>query len=86
MALKDELGNVSVFDDRSKLLAKSSAVTVPSFISELSTAFGPNFAVVTAPVAKLSSLTSASFIPDLTNLLIDPMRYAHCRLTPWIFT
>ena len=69
-----EVGRVTVFDDKSKVDAKSSAVTVPSFISELSTALGPNFAVVATPGAKLSSLTSASFIPDFTNLLSDPMR------------
>ena len=61
------LGNVTVFDDKSKVEAKSSAVTVPSFISLDSTLSAASFAVVIAPVFRLFSLTSLSFIEVVTN-------------------
>ena len=68
------IGNVRVLDDKSSVEAKSSAVTVPSFISLDSTLSEANFAVVTAPVFRLSSLTSLSFIEVVTNLVFEPVR------------
>ena len=64
------LGKVTVLEDKSKLDAKSAAATVPSFISDDSTALGPILAVVTAPPAKLSVLTSESLIAFVTSLFI----------------
>ena len=72
--LNELLGKVIDFDDKSKEEAKSSAVTVPSFISPDSTLSAASFAVVIAAVFILSSLTALLSIYVVTNLVFDPMR------------
>ena len=63
------LGSVSVFEDKSKVDDKSSAVTVPLFILALVTASAPNFVFVAAQLLILASSTEASLI-DLVVVLV----------------
>jgi len=62
-------GNVTVFEDKSKVDAKSSAVTVPLFILALVTASAPNFVFVAAQLLILASSTEASLI-DVVVVLV----------------
>ena len=62
-------GSVTVLGDKFKELARSSTVTVPLLISELSIAEAPIFAVVIEPSFSLSLSTALSVIPPFVTLV-----------------
>src|SRR6056300_1247985 len=63
------LGKVTVFEDKSKVDAKSSVVTVPLFILALVTTSAPNFVFVAAQLLMFVSSTEASLI-DVVIVLV----------------